>query len=342
MEKRYQVFVSSTYDDLQEERQEVMHALLELDCIPAGMELFPAANEDQWSVIQRVIDDCDYYVVIVAGRYGSIHQASGLGYTEREYRYAIEKGKPSIAFLHRDPGAIPNNRSEQSEEGKRKLAAFRALLEQKVCKYWASPEELGSVVSRSLVQLMKTHPAVGWVKADNIVSENATAEILRLQKQVEELERELKASRTKPPEGTEALAQGDDSYEILYTFRVTSETWDTTVYQARFETTWNDIFAAVSPTMIDEASERTLRAVLNRFVKDNQLGDLKNQKKFAGMSIDDFSIADSAFDTIKVQLRALGLIRRSEKNRSVKDTNTYWTLTPYGDTLMVRLRAIKR
>ena len=46
-DKKYQVFVSSTYQDLQEERQEIMHALLELDCIPSGMELFPAANEDQ-------------------------------------------------------------------------------------------------------------------------------------------------------------------------------------------------------------------------------------------------------------------------------------------------------
>ena len=60
-DKRYQVFVSSTYDDLQDERKEVMQALLELDCIPAGMELFPASSEDQWSLIKRVIDDCDYY-----------------------------------------------------------------------------------------------------------------------------------------------------------------------------------------------------------------------------------------------------------------------------------------
>lgn len=57
MDKRYQVFVSSTYADLQDERQEVMQALLELDCIPAGMELFPAANEDQWTLIKKVIDD---------------------------------------------------------------------------------------------------------------------------------------------------------------------------------------------------------------------------------------------------------------------------------------------
>lgn len=70
MEKRYQVFVSSTYEDLQEERREVMQALLELDCIPAGMELFPASSENQWSLIKRVIDDCDYYLLIIAGRYG--------------------------------------------------------------------------------------------------------------------------------------------------------------------------------------------------------------------------------------------------------------------------------
>src|SRR5580700_11457418 len=98
MEKRFQVFVSSMYQDLQEERQEVMHALLELDCIPSGMELFPAASEDQWTVIKTVIDECDYYVVIIAGKYGSVVFCSDQATTEREYRYALEKGKPIIAF----------------------------------------------------------------------------------------------------------------------------------------------------------------------------------------------------------------------------------------------------
>jgi hypothetical protein len=47
MDKRYQVFVSSTYADLQHERQRVIQALMEMDCIPSGMELFPAADEEQ-------------------------------------------------------------------------------------------------------------------------------------------------------------------------------------------------------------------------------------------------------------------------------------------------------
>lgn len=51
MDKRYQVFVSSTFIDLQEERRHVMQALMELDCMPSGMELFPATDDDQWSLI---------------------------------------------------------------------------------------------------------------------------------------------------------------------------------------------------------------------------------------------------------------------------------------------------
>ena len=97
MEKRYQVFVSSTYDDLRDECQEVMQALLELDCIPAGMELFPAANEDQWTLIRNVIDDCDYYIVVIGGRYGSIGP-TGISYTQMEYEYAVAQNKPIISL----------------------------------------------------------------------------------------------------------------------------------------------------------------------------------------------------------------------------------------------------
>ena len=176
MNKKYQVFVSSTYVDLVTERQEIMNALLELDCIPAGMELFPAANEDQWSLIKGVIDECDYYIVVIAGRYGSLGP-EGMSYTEMEYRYAIDTGKPVIAFLHKDPESIPAKHTEKTGDGKKKLGEFRELSQQKVCKYWNTPSELGSVVSRSLIMLQKKHPGIGWVRGDQVASSEASTEI---------------------------------------------------------------------------------------------------------------------------------------------------------------------
>ena len=131
MDKRYQVFVSSTFEDLQEERKEVMQALLELDCIPAGMELFPAANEDQWSLIKRVIDDSDYYILIIGGRYGSTNE-EGKSYTQMEYEYAIRTKKPTIAFLHKNPSMIPSGKCEQDPEKKKKLDDFKALAQKKL------------------------------------------------------------------------------------------------------------------------------------------------------------------------------------------------------------------
>src|SRR5687767_12755934 len=153
MEIKYQVFVSSTFSDLQEERQEVIQALLELDCIPSGMELFPAANADQWTLIKKVIDECDYYMVIVAGRYGTLGP-DGISYTEMEYRYALQQNKPIIGFLHEKPANIPAGRCDIEPTKQSALSAFRELVQKKLCRFWNSPADLGSKVSRSIMKLI--------------------------------------------------------------------------------------------------------------------------------------------------------------------------------------------
>lgn len=342
MEKRYQVFVSSTFQDLQEERQEVMHALLELDCIPSGMELFPAANETQWELIKRVIDDCDYYLLILGGRYGSIGP-DGISYTEMEYNYAISVGKPTVAFLHKQPGKIESDKSEKSDDGREKLDKFRSKVEKKLCKHWESASELGSVVSRSLIQLIKREPAVGWVRANELADREATMELLKLRKQVDELKGELSAVRISAPQGTEVLAQGDEEHSIHYTFRVREiEGYSYINWKGSFSASWNDIFSYISPLMIHEASNPQIKSALGVFAEERNLDRLREDEHIGDTDIRNFSIKPDDFQTIIVQLRALGLLTKSVKTRSVKDTETYWTLTPYGDEIMTRLRAIQR
>lgn len=345
MDKRYQVFVSSTFADLQDERQEVMQALLELDCIPAGMELFPAANEDQWTLIKRVIDDCDYYLVIVAGRYGSLGP-DGVSYTEMEYRYAMEKNKPIIGFIHKNPEALPAGRTERSEDGQKKLDAFRELVRKKMCRVWESPADLGSQVSRSLVKLIKTTPAVGWVRGDLVPDDSATAELLTLRKKIEELQAALQAARQEAPEGTEGLAQGDDLFHLHLWFDAHPQDdpyfISPTKYGLSMPVSWNDIFSVVSPLMINELIEEEFRGALNSFAEELATPETRKDKVFQTMRLRNFRLVDDDFQTIKIQLRALGLIDKSTKPRSVKDTSTYWKLTPYGDMVMTKLRAIQR
>jgi protein tyrosine phosphatase (PTP) superfamily phosphohydrolase (DUF442 family) len=55
VDKKYTIFASSTQSDLAAEREAVAKAILELGHIPVGMEMFSAADEQQWQLIQRQI-----------------------------------------------------------------------------------------------------------------------------------------------------------------------------------------------------------------------------------------------------------------------------------------------
>jgi hypothetical protein len=174
MDKRYQVFVSSTYTDLLEERRHVIQTLLEMNCIPSGMELFPAADEEQWQFIRRVIDDCDYYILIIGGRYGSV-TAEGVSYTEKEYDYAVERGLDVLACVHSAPDEIAVGKSDITPELRSKLEAFREKVKTgRIVKFWTHAKDLPGLVAVSLGHTIRTHPGVGWVRANQVVS----AEIL--------------------------------------------------------------------------------------------------------------------------------------------------------------------
>ena len=341
MNKIYQVFVSSTYEDLQEERKEVMQALLELDCMPAGMELFPASNDDQWTLIKRVIDTCDYYLLIIGGRYGSTN-AEGISYTQMEFEYALQTGKPIISFLPKKPEDIPSGKCEQDPEKREKLENFKKLAKKKLVKFWSTPENLGSIVSRSMIKLIKDFPAEGWVKS-NTIDDNSMKEIIKLQKENEELKAKLNRISTEPPKGSEQLMQGNDEITFRLYFEANRKRSLTPYkYTDTVNATWNQIFERIAPLMIDECTEYALKSALDSFA-----GTFKkifsNSPEYKNMcDFRNFRVSSETFNQIKVQLRALGLIEISSKKHSTNDKSTYWSLTQYGDYVMTQLLALKK
>ena len=199
MKKRYQIFISSTFADLKDERNLVMQAVLERKCFPAGMELFPAIDREQFEYIKKVIDDSDYYLLIIGARYGSLDE-NGVSFTEKEYDYAVKKGIPVIAFLHSEINSIPLGKTDGDKELMQKLEAFRSKVQTgRLVNYWKDPHELKAKVISSLVDVFDEQPKIGWVRADKVASGDAQQEIDRLkneittcQNQVKKLEADLK------------------------------------------------------------------------------------------------------------------------------------------------------
>jgi len=325
--KKYQVFISSTYEDLKEERKEVIQALLELDCIPVGMEMFPAADDDQWTLIKDLIVDCDYYILIVGGRYGSLSK-DGISYTQQEYEFAVNNGIPCISFLHKSPDQIVVSKTDKDSSKAELLENFRKKVSEKLVRFWETPEQLGSIVSRSLIKLIKTKPRVGWVKADRISSEESSLEILKLKEELQVLKNKLKETKDEEQEG---LSQGEDKFIVSYKYM---KNQNVNYNSAKIDLTWNEIISKTCTILIDEASESEYKEKMNSYI-----GYLAKQKMTGvskvGIVIDDLM-------SILIQLKALGLIERSIRNRSVKDKNTYWKLTAKGDNVLTNLRAIKR
>jgi hypothetical protein len=168
MEKKYTVFISSTFKDLEDERESLIKATLEIGHIPVGMEMFNAADESQWDVIKRTIQECDYYVVIIGHRYGSLDLSEQISYTEKEYDYAVSKGIPVLAFVINDKARRPSTDSDRESDPIRiqKLNAFKDKASKRMVNFWSDQNDLARAFLASLSKAERTNPRPGWVRMD--------------------------------------------------------------------------------------------------------------------------------------------------------------------------------
>jgi hypothetical protein len=323
--------VSSTYSDLKEERSRVIQALLDLDCIPAGMELFPAVDEEQFEYIKRVINDCDYYILIIGGRYGSL-SSSGISFTEQEYNYAVERKIPIIAFIHADPELIPLGKSEINEELRRKLTEFKDNVGKgRLVKFWNNATELPGLVSQAISKCIRIFPAIGWVRADKVSSETLLEEINELRKENETLRRKDRESDLAAIINLENIADINDIFHVrgkhkFYATRSRSAT----IEEWSIDITWMKIFALLSPFLRDYPNDDKVRAHLGSVLGRQVIGD-------AGS----FEINSEDYETISIQLSMYRLVDITYSKTVSGSYALFWSLTNNGRKIMHEIRAIK-
>ncbi|GAC69925.1 DUF4062 domain-containing protein [Gordonia soli] len=337
-EKRFQVFVSSTYTDLAAERAAVIQAILRMDHLPAGMEMFPSADESQWELIEQVIDQSDYYVVVVAGRYGSIIDAEGISYTEKEYDYAVKSGIPVLGFVHKNPGQILASNTDLDKTAQELLDKFRDKVKSKPVNFFESPAELGGLVVTSLMQAIKKKPGIGWVRGDKAMTVEQEREIVSLREQIATLREQKAEAESALVEDVADLAQGDQRVTISVLSQSSISGRDDVEFVA-VATTWDEIFADVGPLLVDESpeheAEKRLATHLYHRASDEEKQTLDSvYYGKIGMPYDDW-------DIVKTQFRALGLIDKGQKKRPIQDKNKYLSLTDRGDRHLTQLLAVK-
>jgi len=191
MDKIFHVFISSTYSDLKEERKKVSEAVAKAGFVAEGMEIFPASSQRQMDFIERVIDRCDYYVLIVAGRYGSVSE-DGISFTEKEFRYAKSKGIPVLAFVREDMDGLPVNKSENDNDKKEKLhKLIEGLKSNTIIDYWSNPDQLSMKTLAALSQARVNFEGIGWIRGDRAATSDILNEINELRKENNRLRNDL-------------------------------------------------------------------------------------------------------------------------------------------------------
>lgn len=241
LEKIYSVFVSSTYEDLREERVEVQRALLMAKCFPIGMEAFPSTDEETWEFIKRQIEDADFYLLVIAGRYGSADD-QGISFTEKEYDYAKEIKKPIIAFVHSDPGSIITNKTDQDDAKRQSLIAFiKKIQSRPLVSRYTTPHELRAQVLLSITNLKETDKtAIGFVRGNQTADLKKYADALE---EISKLRSELTLVRI---DDGEDFPEAGDEYQVSLSVNF----GQVHVGDPVVTTTWGNIFLIIAELLI--------------------------------------------------------------------------------------------
>jgi len=322
MKKKYTVFVSSTFNDLIEERGLVLEGIIQADFIPVGMEYFAAATQEQFSIIKRMIDDSDFYVVIIGGRYGSINEETGLSYTEMEFNYAIERDIPVLVFAHED--ILKLDKAKRDTGAKlEKLNEFRAkAMSRRLVKQWDTKDKLALNVIISLNNAKADCDRPGWVRGGGMDNTELLTQLNNVRAENEELRSKIQETQKVISEFEKVdtdLAFEDEKIVVKY-----ASSYGYSSVEGFKRTTLKEIFAYISLRM--------LNVTLRESAIENAIFDFVGIGDKAGKALQDKQF----MKLILNQFVALGLIKTNW------DQGLWYGLTKKGIQMKNELNLIKK
>jgi hypothetical protein len=154
------VYISSTFDDLEEIREGVAKALRLHSHEVVAMEDYVAQDARPLDACLRDVAASDVYVGIFAFRYGHIpnhpDNPNHLSITELELEQAGRSRIPRLVFVLKDDASWPANRFDSQDpagDGGARIAALRTrLLKDHLVKQFSTESELENLVTASVAK----------------------------------------------------------------------------------------------------------------------------------------------------------------------------------------------
>lgn len=297
------------------------------------MEAFPAADEDQFNFIKRIIEDTDYYVLLLGARYGSL-ATDGVGFTEKEYRYAMEKEIPVLAFVHSSPQEVDAGKSDLSDPSiAEKFYRFRnEITGNRMVKMWEDSSTLPAFVVLALNQAFADRPRVGWTRGATIDSEQVLHQLVETQAKLETAENELRDLRG-------AFEIRDDVADLSVELSVTVELWSKTDYSSvragdiTVSLVLERLFSLLGPNIIEPLNQDSVSNILAIEAAKGEYVHRPAEHKYR--------LERESLNTVRIQLEALGLIQVRRAKAVNESIYNYWSLTEYGISEVRRLRIIR-
>jgi hypothetical protein len=304
VDRVFQIFISSTYNDVKDERHVVSNALAKAGYMPAGLELLPAIDQTQLNYIKRIIDRCDYYLVIVGSRYGSLSH-DGLNFAEGAFEYARSKDVPTLAFLAEIP--------EPDAGLKERLDAFKAHLNDAgVVELWTNESDLCMKAVMAVATAVNLKPRAGWIRGDQAVDPKVLQEMERLR--IENADFHQKLANLNRGSTELVLVGSVDSVAVEFLVYRSEEGVPDTVSKS---ISLGDVFVGIYDQLLKSPSEAYVRELIGYWYR----------QKFR-MS-DYWELGEKSATVIRDRLEAMGWIR----SRSIIagfSNHIAWTVTEKG------------
>ena len=300
LDKRYQVFITTSGKEMQPERMVVTQTLIGMGFFSWGLEQRTPLST---AFARRQIDDCDYVLLLLGSQYGE-QSVSGVGYMHLEYIYAVTKQKPIIVFMHDAPETRQNDLQDQTTALKDKFKEFRHQLQKEVEQVvtYKTLRDLELAVRSYMPQMLERYPVVGWVRPQNLQV---------LQDEIDKLKSELAKARSEQTT-VHGLKEVDPFLTLpkVYSNEIFSFDYRMHAYQdGNFreltpmrEMSWLELVKVLSSEFREQMPEEFFSIVLNEHLNNTGLNDaLRVMPRAHAVSRAQINIR--ALHTIKQQMR---------------------------------------